>query len=231
MSSSNAFVIVEVCVASLEGAIAAERAGADRIELNYGLELDGLTPGAGLLELVSHKISVPIIAMARPRGGNFVYSNTEWQTLVRDAQWLLAHGADGVAFGCLDSSGAVELERCREMRALAGGRELVFHKAFDEVRDWKTGLETLIEAGVNRVMTSGQKPAAIQGAATIAEMVDRAAGRIEILPAGRINAENAGEIVDLTQARQLHGSFSSGSDGSVVDEIRRTIDALKSRAV
>ena len=231
MSAANASVLVEVCVASLESAIAAETAGAGRIELNYGLELDGLTPGAGLLQLVSYKINLPIIAMARPRGGNFVYSDTEWQTLVRDAQWLLAHGADGVAFGCLDSSGAVELERCREVRSLAGGRELVFHKAFDEVRDWKTGLETLIEAGVNRVMTSGQKPAAIQGAVTIAEMVDRAAGRIEILPAGRINAENAGEIVDLTRVRQLHGSFSSGSDGSIVDEIRRTIDALKSRAV
>lgn len=227
----NQSVLVEVCVASLQGAIDAENAGADRIELNYALELDGLTPGAGLLELVSQKIRIPIIAMARPRGGNFVYSDQEWETLIHDARWLLNHGADGIAFGCLDQSGQVDVARCREMRSATGSRELVFHKAFDEVTDWKTGLDLLVQAGVNRVMTSGQEPSAIVGIRTIAQLVERAAGRIEVLPAGRIGSENAVEIVDLTGVRQIHGSFSTGRSCDITSEIRLTIDALDSRSI
>jgi copper homeostasis protein len=222
-------VVVEVCVASLQGAVDAEKAGADRIELNYGLELDGLTPGAGLLELVSRQIRIPIIAMARPRGGDFVYSDSEWETLVQDARWLLQHGADGIAFGCLDPSGTIDLQRCREMRSLASDHALVFHKAFDEVADWSSGLETLIQAGINRVMTSGQKPAAVDGAEVIAGLVDQAAGRIQILPAGRINAQNARKIVDLTGVRQVHGSFSTAFPGDITAEIRNTINSLQSR--
>jgi copper homeostasis protein len=169
--------------------------------------------------------------MARPRGGNFHYTEREWETLIHDAQWLLDHGAVGIAFGCLDRSGQIDPMRCRQMRDLAGSRELVFHKAFDEVPDWKSGLEILIEAGVNRVMTSGQESSAFLGIRAISQIVDRAAGRIEVLPAGRINSQNAVELVDLAGVRQIHGSFTSGPGDDISAEIGLTMDALRTRSI
>lgn len=216
-------IVLEVCTSSLQGALDSELAGADRIELNSALELEGLTPSAGLMNLVSTAIRIPIIAMARPRAGDFQYSESEWDTLMADVSWLLKNGADGIAFGCLDSKRAIDLQRCREMRALAGTNELVFHKAFDDVRDWSAGLEILIESGINRVMTSGQQPTAEAGLATISKIVAQARGRIEVLPAGRIDSKNAGKILRQSGCHQLHGSFSSSPDGDIPAEIRRTI--------
>lgn len=223
-------VTVEVCTGSLAGAQLAESAGADRIELNSALELDGLTPSAGLLELVSNSIRIPVIAMARPRAGDFFYSEPEWKTLLKDVRWLLDHGAKGIAFGCLDTSKNVDLDRCTQIRELAGADEVVFHKAFDEVANWREGLERLIEAGINRVMTSGQCPTAEEGLSTITEMVDLAAGRIEVLPAGSINSKNAVKIVDQSSSNQIHGSFSSGDQPDIRSEIRQAIANLAIRS-
>ncbi|MFK7766178.1 MAG: copper homeostasis protein CutC [Mariniblastus sp.] len=217
-------ITIEVCAASLESAITAETSGADRIELNSALELDGLTPPAGLWALVTDAIRIPIIAMARPRGGNFVYTESEWRTLIADARWLLQHGAAGIAFGCLDNTGNIQADRCREIRKLAGDRELVFHKAFDEVSDWKSGLEVLVDAGINRVMTSGQQPTAMEGLEVLAALQRQANERIEILPAGRVGSANALQILQTTGAHQLHGSFGSGPDRDVAVEIQRTIE-------
>lgn len=226
----NQSVLVEVCTASVQGAIDAQDAGADRIELNYALELDGLTPGAGLLDLVLSQVRIPVIAMARPRGGNFHYSDLEWETLVHDARHMLNRGVHGIAFGCLNATGQIDPERCHEMRRLAGGREIVFHKAFDEVANWESGLTTLIEAGVNRVMTSGLESTANEGIQTISQIVEWAAGRIEVLPAGGVSSENAEKIVKTTGAGQIHGSFASGGKAGIPEEIRRTIAALESRS-
>lgn len=214
---------IEVCVASLDAALVAEQAGADRIELNCALELDGLTPSAGLVQQVTAKTSLPMIAMARPRGGGFCYSASEWETLLADARWLLKHGAAGIAFGCLDSTGQIDQVRCRQIRELAAGAELVFHKAFDEVSNWSAALDTLIECGVDRVMSSGLMATAIEGAPTLSAMVKQAAGRIEILPAGRIGSENARQIVKITNCDQLHGSFSSATNRDTASEIAQTI--------
>lgn len=230
-SETSSKIAVEVCTDSLFGAEAAELAGANRIELNLGLELEGLTPSAGLLELVADAIQIPIITMARPRAGNFHYSQSEWKTLTADVRWMLDHGANGIAFGCLDLDRQVDLRRCAEIRSLAGDHEVVFHKAFDEVANWPDGLERLIEAGINRVMTSGQSPDAESGLATISEMVQRAAGRIEVLPAGSISAKNAVKIVDQTGCRQVHGSFSSGEYSEISAEIRRTVSLLEARSI
>jgi copper homeostasis protein len=203
-------IIVEACVACVAAAVAVEQSGADRIEFNSALELDGLTPLPGVFSIVVSKIRIPIIAMARPRAGNFVYSDSEWDSLLADARWLIENGADGIAFGCLDDGGAVQLDRCREMRDLVGSKQLVFHKAFDVTSNWKLALDGLVEAGVNRVMTSGQAPTASGGAGVIAEAIRHVDGAIEVLPAGGINSSNASEIVAQTGANQLHGSFSGG---------------------
>ena len=217
--------MIEVCVASLESALLAQRAGADRIELNQALELDGLTPSPGLVQRVVDQLRISVIAMARPRSGGFCYSEDEWETLLADAKWLLAAGVDGIAFGALDEQKAVDSDRCRQMRNIVGSGELVFHKAFDEVTDWQQSLERLIETGINRVMTSGLTPNALEGAETIGKLVEQAAGRIEILPAGRIGADNVLSIVNQTGCNQVHGSFSKSGD--LVDEIGQVIHCLK----
>ena len=217
---------IEVCCGSLEAARTAQIAGADRIELNSALELDGLTPSAGLLELVMNSIQIPIIAMARPRAGNFNYSDFEWQTLVHDAKWLLNQGVAGIAFGCLDENNDIALDRCKEMRSLTTGKKLVFHKAFDDVRDPRKSLEQLVEVGIDRVMTSGHRPTALDGLTNITSVHRQAEQRIEILPAGGINAQNAKKIAQTSGCRQLHGSFSSGKCGNLRLEIEQTISEL-----
>jgi copper homeostasis protein len=230
-SRASSKIVVEVCTGSLAGALIAESAGADRIELNAALELDGLTPSAGLLELVSDAIRIPVITMARPRAGDFFYSESEWETLIADARWMLDHGADGIAFGCLDENRNVDLGRCHQIRELAGAHEVVFHKAFDEVADWREGLERLIDAGINRVMTSGQSPTAEVGLTTITEMVRLAAGRIEVLPAGSVNSKNVVKIVNQSGTNQVHGSFSSREIADVGSEIRQVIDHLATGSI
>lgn len=200
---------VEVCCGSLQDALIAEEAGAARIELNAGLPLGGLTPSAGLVQAVLQAVSIPVIAMVRPRAGGFCYSGREWDTALAEAEWLLEAGVAGLAFGALDAGSKIETRRCEAARRLAGHRELVFHRAFDLVAGWEAGLEQLIECRINRVMTSGQARDALTGAGVIRGMMEKSAGRIEILPAGGIRADNVAELVRITGAKAVHGSFSA----------------------
>ena len=143
---TNPQILVEVCVDSLASALIAQQAGANRIELNLALQLDGLTPSAGLLRRVVSRLEIPVIAMARPRDGGFCYSADDWETLLTDADWLVRNGASGIAFGALSSDGSVDVQRCRQLRELVGEKELGFHKAFDKVTDPLQALEQLVTA-------------------------------------------------------------------------------------
>ena len=198
---------IEACVDSCETAVAAELAGADRLELNCALSLDGLTPSAGLVGRVLKSVRIPVICMVRARAGNFRYNDDEWETMLQDARWLLDAGAAGLAFGCLDQQGHVDEDRCLQMRQLSAGAELVFHKAFDETASWEKSLDQLIESGINRVMSSGHHATALAGSGQLEGMVQRSRGRIEVLPAGGIRQSNAVEIVRRTGCHQIHGSF------------------------
>ena len=131
-------ICVEVCVASIECAQIAQHAGAHRIELNTALELDGLSPTPGLLMGVLENTQLPVIAMVRPRGGDFCYSDAEWKVLKEDASWMLDLGVRGIAIGCLDANKQIDEDRLIEIRQMAHDREVVFHLAFDEVPDWKS---------------------------------------------------------------------------------------------
>lgn len=200
--------LLEVCVESVDDAVAAAAAGADRIELNSALALDGLTPSAGLLRETRGAVRVPLIAMARPRGGDFDYSDAEFRVLRRDADYAIEHGADGVAFGILTGR-RIDTRRCRTIARMtnAAGKQVVFHRAFDVVADPFTALEQLVDLGVGRVMTSGGRPTALAGATTIARLIERAAGRIEILPAGGIRPSNVLNVLARTRCDQVHTSL------------------------
>jgi copper homeostasis protein len=200
-------VLLEVCVASVEDALAAQEGGAARLELSPALALGGLTPSLGLLIEVTQAVSLPVIALARPRAGGFCYSSTEFRTLRRDVDLLLSHGANGIAFGILFADGTIDRDRCRELVRQVGEDKAVFHRAFDMTPDPFAALETLVDLGVKRVLTSGQEATAAKGAALIAELVRRAAGRIEVLPGGGINRAMVAEVVRRTGCNQVHASL------------------------
>lgn len=203
-------VLLEICIASPEDALTAAGAGADRLELNAALELGGLTPSLATFLEARQAVSLPVIAMARPRPGGFHYSTHEFNVMRRDIDLLLEHGADGIATGLLAADGSVDMDRNAQIIRQIGARAaegLVFHRAFDFTPDPLAALEQIIDLGFRRVMTSGQQPTALQGAKLIAELIRRSAGRIEILPAAGIRASNAVEIISSTGCTQLHASL------------------------
>ncbi len=200
-------VLLEVAVASVEDALAAAAGGADRLELNAALALGGLTPSLGTLIEVKQTVSLPLLVMVRPRGGGFAYSAADFRVMQRDAELALTHGADGIVFGVLTEDGRVDAERCRQLVRTAGLREAVFHRAFDVTPDPFEALEQLIDLGIRRAMTSGQEESAYNGAALIGELIRRAAGRIEVLPAGGINGFTLADVLARTGCDQVHASL------------------------
>jgi copper homeostasis protein CutC len=200
-------MLLEICVASVEDALAARDGGADRTELNAGLALGGLTPSLGMLKEVRQAVEVPLVAMIRPRPGGFCYSPREFAVLRRDVDAVLEHGADGIVFGILREDGTVDADRCRQVVEQAAGREAVFHRAFDFVPDVSAAISELAHIGIRRVMTSGGQVTALAGAERIASLVQQAADKIEILPAGKINAANAAALIARTGCRQVHASL------------------------
>ncbi|HEX3149942.1 MAG TPA: copper homeostasis protein CutC [Gemmataceae bacterium] len=199
-------ILLEVCVASLDDALTVAAGRADRLELNSALELGGLTPSAGLVMQVEPRVRLPLIVMIRPRPGGFCYSEAEFEVMRRDAEWMIGHAVDGLAFGCLTPNGEVDRRRCRILRETCKQGDAVFHRAFDVTPDPFEALEVLIDLGFTRVMTSGQQASAAEGAGLIAELVERFAGRIEILPAAGINRNNVAALIARTGCRQIHAS-------------------------
>lgn len=208
-------VLVEVCTASLEDCLTSERGGADRIELNAGLWLGGLTPSLGLLQEVQRAVAIPVMCMIRPRPGGFCYSDHDFRVMQRDLELAIEHGADGVVLGVLTENGRVDLPRCQDLVRRAQGKTCVFHRAFDVTADASEAIEQLIELGFQRVMTSGQEQTAYNGSSRIAELFQQARGRIEILPAGGINGFCARDVIERTGCGQIHVSLrASQSDRS-----------------
>ena len=203
---STAFL--EVCCGSAADAIAAWEGGATRVELNSDLFHGGLTPTVGALQVVKRQApELKVMCMVRPREGGFCYTDTEYQVMLADAALLLEHGADGIVFGFLHADGTVDEARCREMLELIGPRQSVFHRAIDVAPDPLAALDTLIDLGVTRVLTSGQKPTVPEGIPTLRAMIQHAAGRIEILPGGGISPENAPWCREALGVNWLHAAI------------------------
>lgn len=218
----NGQLLLEVCVGSVEDAIAAEQAGADRLELCSAVELGGLTPSVGLLEQTLAEVKLPVMAMIRPRPGGFFYSLPEFRTMMLDAERLLDVGAQGIVFGPLDQARRVHSSQVQELVGLAGERETVFHKAFDFVSCQREALDKLIELNVRRVLTGGGHSAAIDGVEQLEALVNQSGGSIEILPGGGITAENVAELISVSGCRQIH----VGAAGSRFDESISHADAV-----
>jgi copper homeostasis protein len=194
----------EVCVESVEGAIAAQAGGAHRVELCSDLFEGGLTPSHGSLAVARARLQIGIMAMVRPRGGDFCYSDVEFAVMREDLLAMKTLGADGVVFGVLHPDGTVDRARTAELVALARPLPVTFHRAFDVSRDPVEALDTLVDLGVDRVLTSGQEPTALEGLDLIVELVKRAAGRIVVMPGGGIAERSVGRIAAASGASELH---------------------------
>ncbi len=197
-------VLLEICCGSIDDAIEAEKGGADRVELCSALFLGGLTPSLGTIQEAKRRLKIPIMVMVRPRGGGFAYTDAEMASMERDTEAAVENGADGVVFGILQSDGKVDIPRCRRIRQLIGERQAVFHRAFDVTPDPFEALEQLVDLGMTRVLTSGQKDSVPEGVELINKLIERAGDRIEILPGGGIQAWNVKEMIERIGWRQVH---------------------------
>jgi copper homeostasis protein len=196
--------LLEVCIDSVEGCIAAHDGGADRVELCANLVEGGTTPSAGLLAAARDASAIPIMAMIRPRGGDFLYSKHELAAMRVDVTGAKSAGAHGVVLGILRADGTVDVERVRELADLARPMQVTFHRAFDMTRDLDEALEALIELGIDRVLTSGGEANVIEGLERITALVRAAGDRIAVMPGGGVREDNIRRVIDATGAREVH---------------------------
>jgi copper homeostasis protein len=195
---------IEICVDSLESALAAERGGADRVELCDNLMEGGTTPSAGCIKLARRHLSTGLQVLVRPRGGDFLYSDRELDVLREDLRIAKELGANGVVIGCLTAEGDIHQPRTRELMQIARPLQVTFHRAFDMCRDPQQALEVLIGLGVDRVLTSGQEASCLEGLELIAALQKQASGRIIVMPGGGITPRNVSRIVASTGVNEVH---------------------------
>ena len=200
--------LFEVCAGSVQDCINAQLGGADRVELNSALYLGGLTPSLAMLRLVKEKTSLKVICMDRPRAAGFCYDDVEIETMFEDAKILLENGADGISFGFLNSDATINVTETKKMVELIHQyqKEAVFHRAFDCVDDPMHAIKQLIDCGVDRILTSGLQPTALQGSSVIAKLQSEFGNQIELLAGSGINANNIRTLKEQTGIHQFHGS-------------------------
>lgn len=198
--------VIELCVEGVDGAVAAEQGGADRVELCASLMEGGITPSLGTLRATQAAIKIPIFIMVRPRGGDFLYSDREFASMLDDVATFRDAGAAGVVFGCLTANGEVDKPRTAALVRQARPAKATFHRAFDMTADAEAALEALIECGVDRVLTSGHAPTGTDGIPEMARLVAQARGRIVILGCGGLRPETIGAVRREANLSELHFS-------------------------
>ena len=200
--------LFEVCAGSVQDCINAQLGGADRVELNSALHLGGLTPSLAMLKLVKEKTSLKVICMDRPRAAGFCYDDVEIETMFEDAKILLENGADGISFGFLNSDATINVTETKKMVELIHQyqKKAVFHRAFDCVDDPMHAIKQLIDCGVDRILTSGLQPTAMQGATVLEKLQSEFGDQIELLAGSGINANNIRALKEQTGLHQFHGS-------------------------
>ncbi len=239
--------LLEIAANSVASALAAQDGGAGRIELCASLGEGGLTPSYATIAIARERLLIPLYVLIRPRAGDFLYSDIELETMRRDIEACARIGCDGIVIGALDADGNVALGACRELIHAARGLGVTFHRAFDLARDPALALEDIIALGCGRVLTSGQRASAAEGAALIKTLVGHAGNRIVVMPGAGIDATNVVALRDATGATEFHASarralasamryrpgrlaeMRGGEMRSDREEIRRIVQALSVR--
>lgn len=237
--------VLEIAANSLESALAAQAGGADRVELCGNLGEGGTTPSCGTLAVARERLRIPLYVLIRPRGGDFVYSPAEWEAMRRDVELCVRLGCDGVVIGALDAHGEVDVAGCAALVRAAGPLGVTFHRAIDCARDPLRALEAAIGLGCERVLSSGQADTAPAGAAAIAALVARAAGRIAVMAGAGVTPQALAALAREAGVEEFHASaraFVSGTGGAapaglepgfwrtdarIVGQLRAALDALE----
>jgi len=204
--AASAAPLLEVAANSIASALAAQEGGAGRIELCTALELGGVTPSYAEIATARDRLAIPLYVLIRPRAGDFLYNDFECEVMLRDVEACVALGCDGVVLGVLDAEGRVDQRRCRALMAVAGGLGVTFHRAFDMVYEQAPALEAVIGLGCERVLSSGGRASAAEGAAQLRALVAQAAGRVAVMPGAGIHARNIASLAQATGAREFHAS-------------------------
>lgn len=197
-------ITVEICVDSVESALAAQAGGAQRVELCDNLAEGGTTPSAGMIALTRQQLSIDLNVIIRPRGGDFCYSHLEFAVMKHDVLLAKQLGANGIVIGLLNPDGTIDKTRTAELITLARPLNVTFHRAFDMTADPQQALEDLIELTVDRVLTSGQESSALEGLDCITGLVQQAAARISVMPGGGVHERNLARIVQHSGAKEVH---------------------------
>jgi copper homeostasis protein len=228
-------VLFELCVESLGSAQAAERGGADRVELCTALEIGGVTPAEELTAATIQSLRIPVHVLIRPRGGDFVYSAAEFEQIRQQIEGVKKAGAAGVVLGVLLADGRVDVPRSRELVALARPMKVTFHRAFDETGDKAEALEAVIETGADWLLTSGGAPDVLTGAEVLGKLVHQAGERIQIMAGGGLRLANLVEVLERSCVPCLHGSLTDrgserenvyGDDAAILEADVRTVVGL-----
>ena len=196
-------LVLEICIDSVESAIASQQGGADRVELCDNLLEGGTTPSAGTIALARKNIDIDMNVIIRPRGGDFLYSDVEFQVMEYDIEQAKQLGANGVVIGILNQDGTVDVERTRTLVGLARPLSVTFHRAFDVSRDPFEALEVLVNLGIDRALTTGQESSALEGLDLITDLVQTAADRIIIMPGGGTE-RSVQKVVAQTGVKEFH---------------------------
>lgn len=224
----------EICCGSLQSALNAQESGANRVELCSALNLGGITPSYGTIEMARKMLDIDINVLIRTRGGDFLYDSDEVAVMIRDIRTCASIGVQGVVIGALDPLGNIDMDCCRALVATAKnfGLSVTFHRAIDRAYDIFTALEDVIALDVDRILTSGGKPSAHEGMETISKMNQIADGRVIIMPGAGINAGNIKEIISTTGVSEVHFSGSVTYDspmlyrGGVQEDYTRTESSI-----
>lgn len=196
--------MLEICCYNIESALIAQNAGADRVELCTGPAEGGTTPGPGTVRIARRLLSIDLYVIIRPRGGDFFYSENEFATMLHDIDFAKKERADGVVLGLLNPDGTVDVERTTTLVKAAFPMQVTFHRAFDMTNDPFRAMEDVISTGAARILTSGQKLNAVEGAGLIAGLVKKSGDRISIMAGSGINDANVLKLISLTGVKEIH---------------------------
>ncbi|MEQ3662511.1 MAG: copper homeostasis protein CutC [Flavobacterium sp.] len=197
---------LEIACFNLESALIAQKSGADRIELCANMSVGGTTPSIEIIEQTKQNLTIDLYVMIRPRGGNFIYSNEEFQQMKDSILQIKKIGVNGFVFGILNEDETINIEQNTELINLAKPFSCTFHRAFDEVENYKTALEDVISCGFSTILTSGTFPNVMEGKEVLKNLVLQAEKRITIMPGGGLRSSNISELNEITNANWYHSS-------------------------
>jgi copper homeostasis protein len=201
-------ITLEICANSVTSALAAQEGGAIRVELCENLNEGGTTPSKGQIMIARKLLHIKLNVLVRPRGGDFLYTDLEYDIMTADVRCCIEAGCDGIVIGMLNADGTIDKERCLKLIRMAKheGLTVTFHRAFDTCADQFKALEEIIEMGCDRILTSGGRSTAMEGASVIKRLIEQAAGRIIIMPGSGISETNVADLVTFTGVNEIHSS-------------------------